>query len=191
MSERTPCRFIGTETFGHLSFGLSRMQKSFLVFIVSLIVSSCALNPPAKHYGEDFLQGLWVEESVPLQDKLVSYERYHFKFTCDSFYLNIKSYSKVNLNGGTCYNKNEWQEYVKGTYKMNQDTLHLQGAFVSSTYRFKPQGDCYRFGNFKEDYILKRLSADSIVLNSTITSLPHTITLKEKLSCDKETAANL
>ncbi|ADY53825.1 hypothetical protein Pedsa_3290 [Pseudopedobacter saltans DSM 12145] len=161
------------------------MQKSILVFITSLVICSCTLNPSVQNLGDEDLQGFWAEDSVPLQDKLVSYEKYYLKFTCDSFYLNIKNYSKVNLNGGDCYNKNEWQEYVKGTYEVNKDTLHLNGAFVSSTYRFKPQGDCYRFGNFKEEFILKKISADSLELYNTITSISHIIELKEKLSCNK------
>lgn len=162
---------------------MSRMQKSFLVFIISLAISSCAFNPPPDNSGKEFLQGFWIEDSIPFQDKLVSYEKYHFKFICDSFYLNIKNYSKINLDGGECYDQNEWQEYVKGTYKVRQDTLHLEGSFVSATYRFKPQGDCYRFGNFREEFVIKKVSADTLELNNTVTPLPHIVVLKEKLNC--------
>ena len=147
------------------------------------ISSACTFNKKEQASGVDYLQGKWSEDSVENKSQLVSYQQHDFKFTCDSFYLNIKSFSKVNLNGGPCYDKKAWQEYAKGYYELSGDTLKFKGNFVSKDYKFKPENSCYRVGKYEENFLLINKSADLITIKSLQTNLSHQLTLKEKTVC--------
>ncbi len=160
------------------------MQKVLLFFFSLVFLSSCSFNPNIPKTGEDFLQGTWSEDSIENKNQLVSYEKFDFKFTCDSFYLKSTSFSKVNLDGGECYNANTWQEFAKGVYTFDNDTLKLNGVFVNKDFRFKPQSSCYRFGKLEEKFLVKKQSADTVIINSTLSHLNHILVLKEKTSCD-------
>jgi hypothetical protein len=144
------------------------MRKSFLILSIPLLIlAACSFNPKVVPIGDDYLQGNWEELFSVENDQLVSYERYAFKITCDSFYLDIDSYSKVNLEGGECYNDNKWKEYVKGTYHVKDDSLYLKGAFVNNDYRYKPESSCYRFGVYEENFRITKLGTDSILINNS------------------------
>lgn len=159
---------------------------TFIFFFLVSISSACTFNKKEQASGVDFLQGKWSEDSVENKSQLVSYQQHDFKFTCDSFYLNIKSFSKVNLNGGPCYDKKTWQEYAKGYYELSGDTLKFKGNFVNEDYKFKPENSCYRVGKYEESFLLINKSAELIAIKSLQTNLSHKIALKEKVVCQKE-----
>lgn len=149
-----------------------------------MLLLSCTLNPNVADAGDAYLQGDWEEDSIAYKDQLASYEKYKFRFTCDSFYLEILNFSKVNFDTGDCYSGNTWKEYAKGVYTVNLDTLLLNGAYVSENYRYKPQGSCYRFGNLKEKFLLEKLGEDTVILKNNITPFPHILVIKNRFSCD-------
>ena len=97
------------------------MQKpfSFLLFpfslMVALCVASCTPNANLQGKGQVYLQGEWQQDSVPKQKLLLQYSLYHLKFSCDSFFMKISSFSKVNNGADTCMNSGHWAEYVKGS----------------------------------------------------------------------------
>lgn len=157
----------------------------FTFFFLVTISSACTFNKKEQVGGIDFLQGKWSEDKIENKAQLVSYQQHDFKFTCDSFYLQIKSYAKVNLNGGACYDKNEWKEYAKGYYELIGDTLKLEGNFVSKEFKFKPENSCYRVGKFQENFILikEEKSSQIIIMKSLQTNLTHQLILKEKGDC--------
>jgi len=162
------------------------MKNVFLTFCFLLLLSSaCTFNKKEQASGVDYLQGKWSEDTVENKAQLVSYQQHDFKFTCDSFYLQIKSYAKVNLNGGVCYDKNSWIEYAKGYYQLVGDTLKLEGNFVSKQYKFKPEGSCYRVGKYQENFIIlnKGKVLELLLIKSLQTSLIHQLKLTEKGSC--------
>lgn len=160
------------------------MQKNFFVLLFGILIFySCSFNPNVPRTGEDFLQGIWSEDSIENKDQLVSYEKFDFKFTCDSFYLNSTSFSITNLDGGECYNGNTWHEYAKGTYSLMNDTLKLSGVFVNKDFRYKPESSCYRFGKLEEKFLLEKQGQDTIILNSTLSHLKHILVLNEKTIC--------
>lgn len=162
------------------------MRKIALIIFTICSFYACSFNTKAPQTGLSYLQGSWREDSIKNQSQLVNYENYAFRFTCDSFYLNIKSFSKVNLDGGECYNKNTWEEYVKGTYTSNQDTLHLNGAFVTANFKFKAEGTCYRFGKFDEDFLVKKIDESTLEIQSTLSPIAHQLILIQKTSCNSE-----
>ncbi len=159
-------------------------MKYLYFALLALAISSCSFNQTIPSTGVAFLQGNWTEDSVLNKAQLISYQQYHLTFTCDSFYLNISSFSKKNLNGGSCYDSKSWQEFAKGYYKLENDTLKLEGNFVDNHYKYKKEGSCYRFGKYKEDFILDKKTDSLFVIKSLQTSLYHQLTLKQKLVCN-------
>jgi len=90
------------------------MQKPFYFLAICLLFSACSFNPPIQGRGEDYIQGEWQQDSIPMQKKLLSYSLYNFKFSCDSFYVKVNSFSKVNSGADTCMNAGHWTEYIRG-----------------------------------------------------------------------------
>ncbi len=158
-------------------------MKYLFLFISLIFLFSCSFNKTEQSKGDSFLQGEWAEDSVENKAQLVSYEQNYFTFKCDSFYLNIKTFSKVNLNGGACYDKNSWQEFAKGYYTVVKDTLKLEGSYVDEAYKYKTQNSCYRNGIYQEDFIMQK-QGEQILLRSLKTSLYHQLDLKKKLVCE-------
>src|SRR5665213_757879 len=77
-------------------------------FLLLALSSGCHLNPNKQTPGAPYLQGEWQQDSVPAQKSLVSYSLYNIKFSCDSFFMTIKSFSKVNAGSDTCMKSGRW-----------------------------------------------------------------------------------
>src|SRR5690606_13943908 len=88
---------------------INRIIKTRLSISISMIlmlfITSCKFNSKMQNPGAEFLQGSWIAESVPNQDKLQRYELYDFKFNCDSVYVKIKTFSKTKMDIDSCYGK--------------------------------------------------------------------------------------
>lgn len=148
----------------------------------AIFFSSCKINPNLQGKGVDLVQGIWEEAPVLYQSELLQYTRRDFKFTCDSFYVTLNTYSKVNLYEDSCYNNGYWKEYAKGTYVAQNDTLFLTGTFTKANFKQKISG-CYRNGQYIEAFVIKNHTSDSLYLESLQQHLPVTLALKEKLIC--------
>ena len=133
--------------------------------------------------GESYLQGEWQQDSVAGQKRLLSYSLYHFKFSCDSFFVAIKSYSKVNTGPDTCMRSGRWAEYCKGTYSQKQDTLHLKGQFCNADFSIKDDKGCFRSGDFEEIFKVSKKGGSLIRLESTSDVIPIDARLVKRLSC--------
>ncbi len=164
------------------------MKVKFALFILIissyLLTGGCSFNqkPPTK--GVKFLQGKWTEDKIENKEQLVTYQQHHFTFTCDSFYLTVHSFSKINLQGGSCYDAKEWNEYAKGNYVLSKDTLKLNGNFVNKDFRYKAETSCYRTGKYLEDFLLNSHQDSIVHITSLLTGLHHQLNLKEKLVCE-------
>jgi hypothetical protein len=132
----------------------------FLLYAFSL--SSCSRNASFQGKGEASLQGEWRQDSVPVEKKLTEYSLYDLKFSCDSFFIRINTFSKVNNGADTCTRSGHWTEYVKGTYEQKRDTLHVRGNFCNADYSIKEEGGCFRAGIYEENFILKK-KGDSVL----------------------------
>ena len=133
--------------------------------------------------GESYLQGEWLQDSVASQKRLLSYSLYHFKFSCDSFFVAIKSYSKVNTGPDTCMRSGRWAEYCKGTYSQKQDTLHLKGQFCNADFSIKDDKGCFRSGDYEEIFKVSKKGGSLIRLESTSDVIPIDARLVKRLSC--------
>jgi hypothetical protein len=161
-----------------------KLKINYLLIATTLLfLGACSFNKEVKESGVAFLQGSWNEDSIANKAQLVNYQHNHFTFTCDSFYLQINSFSTVNLQGGPCYAAKEWQEYAKGYYTLAKDTLKFDGVFVDKSFRYKPEKSCYRFGKFTENFLITQQSDSLINLKSLQTGLKHQLVLKQKGIC--------
>ncbi|MDB5135765.1 MAG: hypothetical protein JWP37_2368 [Mucilaginibacter sp.] len=170
-----------------LSFKLSPFTSKtafcFLFFVLSFTIG-CGINPDLQGKGEVYLQGEWQQDSLPMQKKLLDYSIYHLKFNCDSFYMQINSFSKVNNGADTCMNSGRWTEYVKGSYQQRNDTLHLRGQFCNANYSLKNEGGCFRSGIYQEFFKVSK-KTDSLVQFSSISNvIPINAHLIKRSTCN-------
>jgi hypothetical protein len=153
----------------------------FLFFCLAL--SSCTFNPNIQGKGADNLQGVWEETPHPFRDSLLQYTSHHFKFTCDSFYVELSTRAKQNYYEDSCFNNGNWKEYAKGVYVVSHDTLYMLGTFTKSNYKQKLSG-CYRIGQYLPVFLIKSSSSNNVELQGLQQHLPLTLKLKQKIVCN-------
>ncbi|RZK41292.1 MAG: fumarate hydratase [Pedobacter sp.] len=129
-----------------------------------MFVFSCVRMPNVQGVGESKLQGLWHQDSVVNASQLLNYTQHQFKFSCDSFYVDLTTHSKVNYYEEDCFNGGIWKEYAKGTYIVSGDTLFLTGTFTV---------------NFK----IKSTRDSVLVLEGLNDQKECILSLKEKITC--------
>ncbi|PTS95514.1 fumarate hydratase, partial [Pedobacter sp. HMWF019] len=92
------------------------MRILFFFLLLAGVMVSCRRLPNVQGKGEAFLQGVWNQDSIVNSAQLLNYTQHKFKFTCDSFYVDMVTYSKVNYYSDSCFNGGVWKEYAKGVY---------------------------------------------------------------------------
>ncbi|MFN8406811.1 MAG: fumarate hydratase [Sphingobacteriaceae bacterium] len=145
-------------------------------------MSSCKFNSNIQGHGVDYLQGVWVEDHAGYQIQRLEYTLHTFKFTCDSFYLKLDTYAKVNRYFDHCFNQGHWTEYVKGTYLVNKDTLVLNGTFTKSNFKQKISG-CYRIGQYVRAFFIEKKCDSFLILQDVSQHMPVSLRLQQKISC--------
>ena len=159
------------------------MSRYFGFFpIILLLFTACKFNPNLQGKGADFLQGVWVEDSVTYKNQLLQYTTHQYKFTCDSFYTTLTTFAKTNMYPDSCFNGGQWVEYAKGVYSVSNDSLSFVGTFTKPNFKQKISG-CYRIGQYLETFVITERSADAIKLSSLKQHRPVQLSLKEKITC--------
>ena len=168
-------------------FNIMQKPLSFRIvpiyFLLLLAIASCKLNPNLQTQGVSFIQGEWQQDSIPAQNRLLTYSLYHLKFTCDSFYFDIHTNSKVNIGPDTCMQAGKWTEYIKGTYVQQNDTLHLKGLFCNKNWTIKSNKGCLRYGDYEEFIKLKKQDSTHISFAITTIVIPVNARLIKKNTC--------
>jgi hypothetical protein len=161
------------------------MQKAFALCLsaFTLLLAACSLNPSVQGKGQDYLQGEWKQDSVPMQRQLLRYSLFKFKFTCDSVYMQIESHAKVNTGMDSCMNKGQWKEYVRGTYQQRNDTLHIKGNFCNADFTLKKQAGCFPSGPYEETFIVSKKAASTVQFVSTSNVIPVNLHLIKRTTC--------
>ena len=167
--------------FRLLPFSFHLFALSFLLLALS---PSCHLNPDVQKPGESFLQGEWQQDSVTNQNQLLSYSLYHLKFSCDSFYVTIKSFSKVNTGADSCMASGHWTEYCRGTYEQRHDTLQLKGQFCNADFTIKDDKGCFRSGDYDETFTVGKKTGQVVQFASTSNVVPINAHLIKRVSCN-------
>ena len=166
-----------------LSFNLKSAFRLLPFAFYLLFISSCTMNPDLQKPGEKYIQGEWLQDSVPAQKRLVAYSLYTLKFSCDSFFVKISSYSKVNYGSDTCMNSGNWAEYIRGTYSQKQDTLHLKGQFCNADGSYKDEKGCFCSGDYEEFFKVNHPADSVIQFLSTSNVIPINAHLIKRTSC--------
>ncbi|GAA4094958.1 fumarate hydratase [Mucilaginibacter panaciglaebae] len=161
------------------------MSKAFTFYLLafSFFLTACSPNPNLQGRGEDYLQGEWKQDSVPMQKQLLSYSLYRFKFTCDSVYMELSEYSKVNTGMDSCMLDGHWKEYIRGTYSQRDDTLHIRGNFCNADYTLKKQAGCFRSGPYEEYFKVNKKADSTVQFLSTSNVIPINLHLIKRTSC--------
>jgi hypothetical protein len=149
-------------------------------------LTSCSLNPGLQGKGENYIQGQWQQDSTAVQQKLVTASRYRMKFDCDSFYISISNYSKVNYGSDTCMHTGRWTEYIRGTYAQKNDTLFLKGQFCNANFTIKNNPDCLRIGTYEEFFKVSEKNDSLIQLSGTASVIPINLHLIKRTSCTQK-----
>ncbi len=160
------------------------MQKAFTFLLLAFTLYACSPNKPMQGKGEDYLQGMWKQDSVAGQKQLLTYSLYEFKFSCDSVYATIQTVSKVNTGYDTCMNAGNWTEYVRGTYEQKNDTLRIKGSFCNADFSLKSAGGCFRSGVYQDVFKVDRSNDSLIQFSSTSNVIPIKLRLINKVSCN-------
>ena len=163
-------------------FGYQRQYLLAFSFCLLALLSACSRLPNVQGKGEVFLQGVWNQDSVPNASKLLNYTQHRFKISCDSFYVDLTTFSKVNYYEDSCFNKGVWKEYAKGTYTVKGDTLLLNGTFTKSNYKQKVTG-CYRTGRYMSGFKIKSSTKQSLMLESLNDQRECALALKQAIKC--------
>jgi hypothetical protein len=155
-------------------------------FLLSALSFGCSPHPNLQGKGEAYLQGDWRQDSVPEQKKLLEYSLYRISFSCDSFYMQIKSFSRVNNGADTCMRSGHWTEYVKGAYVQHNDTLHMRGQFCHANYSLKEEGGCFRSGIYEECFKTKKQGDSVIQLFASSSVIPIEAHLIKRTTCTQK-----
>lgn len=129
------------------------------------------------------MQGEWKEIPVAYQSELLQYTQHQFKFTCDSFYVDLTTYSKTNVYADSCFNQGLWKEFAKGTYQERGDTLYLSGTFTKANGKQKISG-CYRIGQYTNTLIIQKNTKNSLLLKSLSQQIPISLQLSKTVICE-------
>jgi hypothetical protein len=160
------------------------MQKTFAFLLLALTLTACSFNPNLQGRGEDYIQGEWQQDSILMQKQLLNYSLYNFKFSCDSFYVSVHSYSKINSGADSCMNAGHWTEYIRGTYRQKKDTLRLKGNFCNADFSLKKQGGCFRSGVYEEYFTVNKKTDSLVQFLSTSSVIPVNLRLIKKITCN-------
>ena len=159
------------------------IKNLFLLLLLVCVFTACRRLPDVQGKGEAFLQGVWNQDSIAQADQLLNYTQHKFKFTCDSFYVDLTTHSKVNYYPDSCFNNGVWKEFAKGIYLVRGDSLFLEGDYTKSNYKQKVSG-CYHTGRFIKSFHIKSMKPDAIRLQSVSDQRDCDLVLKERIICE-------
>jgi len=143
---------------------------------------SCTRLPDIQGSGSPLFQGVWSQDSIENESKLLNYTRHNFRITCDSFYVDLVTHSKANYYSDSCYNNGIWKEYAKGTYAVRNDSIFLVGTYTKDNYRQKISG-CYQIGQYIKSFRILKIAPENIVMESSDNQRIINLVLKEKITC--------
>lgn len=161
------------------------IKNLFLLLLFVGVFTACKRLPNVQGKGEAFLQGVWSQDSIANADQLLSYTQHKFKFTCDSFYVDLTTHSKVNYYADSCYNNGVWKEYAKGVYVVRNDSLFMEGDYTKSNYKQKVSG-CFHTGRYIKSFYVKSTSPKLIQMESASDQRDVNLVLKARIICEQK-----
>lgn len=153
--------------------------------LILCVVFSCKRLPNVQGKGSLVLQGIWSQDSVSNSEKLLNYTHHKFKFTCDSFYVDLTTFSKVNYYADSCFNNGVWKEFAKGVYQVKSDSIFLTGTYTKANYKQKISG-CYQIGQYIKVFKIKLTDTTRLLLESTNNQNAIHLKLDKKIVCSPQ-----
>ena len=167
-------------------FSISKCECAYTLLAFTLLIAGCTPNANLQGKGEVYLQGEWQQDPIPKEKLLLQYSTYHLRFSCDSFFVQINSVSKVNTGADTCMRSGHWAEYARGSYQQKNDTLHLRGQFCTPDYSLKQEGGCFRSGIYEEFFKISKKTDSVIQFSSTSNVIPINAHLIKRTTCNQK-----
>ncbi|MDM1293700.1 fumarate hydratase [Sphingobacterium sp. N143] len=161
------------------------LSKTYLLaFAIGMffIFSACRFNSDMQSEGASFLQGEWVQDSIPGQQQMMQFTLREFRFTCDSVYAVMHVNNKVQTVPDSCYNQGSWTEYAKGIYVLRGDSIIVDGIYTKVNGKQKISG-CYLSGQYIPRFKVVHHSADSVVLESRFDQRPIVLRKTKDITC--------
>lgn len=158
--------------------------KAYLSIVIGMlfIFSSCQRHSDMQGEGEDYLQGVWVQDSIPGQEEMLNYTIHEFRFTCDSVYTIMHVKNDVKSIPDSCYKDGKWTEYAKAVYSVRADSMIVEGVYTKENGKQKISG-CYKQGPYVPRYLIKSKSKDSLVLENKFDSRPIILRKTADITC--------
>ena len=151
-------------------------------FLFLICITGCTRLPDIQGRGSEAFQGVWSQDSVENESKLLTYTKHDFRITCDSFYVNLVTHSKANYYSDSCFNNGIWKEYAKGVYAVRNDSLFLLGTYTKENYKQKISG-CYQIGQYIKSFKILTMEKQKIVMESSDNQRIINLFLKERITC--------
>lgn len=151
-------------------------------FLFLICLTGCTRLPDIQGRGSEAFQGVWAQDSIENEGKLLTYTKHDFRITCDSFYVNLITHSKANYYLDSCFNNGIWKEYAKGVYAVRNDSLFLVGTYTKENYRQKISG-CYQVGQYIKSFKILKMQKKKIVMESSDNQRIISLVLKEQITC--------
>ncbi|MXV49714.1 fumarate hydratase [Pedobacter sp. HMF7647] len=155
----------------------------FLLFVLLGATQACTFNKNVQGRGDQALQGIWVQQTIPYKEQLMEYTETSYTFTCDSFYASFVTHGKHNRYEDQCFNEGIWKEYARGTYAASHDTVYLNGTFTKPNWKQKITG-CYRIGQYLDALHIIKNDGDTLSFQSAQSHVPVSLILKKRITCD-------
>ncbi|WFB62996.1 fumarate hydratase [Sphingobacterium sp. WM] len=135
------------------------------------LLPACQRHSDMQGEGAAYLQGVWVQDSIPGQEQMLNYTLHKVRFICDSVYVEMDVKNSVQSIPDSCYQGGKWKEYAKAVYSIRADSMIVEGVYTRENGKQKISG-CYKHGPYVPRYLIKSKSKDSLVLENKFDSRP-------------------
>ncbi len=160
------------------------LKKVQLAALLAVLFSfyNCVRHSDMQDHGADFLQGVWVQDSIANQDQMIGYTIHEFKVTCDSIYAIMKVHSKTQSIPDSCYGDGNWTEYAKAVYAVRGDSIIVDGVYTKENGKQKISG-CYKTGQYTPRFKVAYIGKDSVVLENRFDARPIILRKTKDIVC--------
>ena len=148
-----------------------------------LAFSACQRHSEMQTEGVAQLQGVWVQDSIPNQSKMLNYTLHEFTFKCDSVYVTMDVHAQTKTMPDSCFKDGNWQEYAKAVYVLRGDSIIVEGIYTKENFKQKISG-CYKNGQFLPRYKIEFASSDSVILHNKYDSRPIVLRKTQDIICE-------
>ena len=114
------------------------MKKLISLFVLSLIVLVGCQQQQVTTLSTTSIQGKWNDNKANHFD--LGGIEYYYEFTGNEFRLMVFEYSDLNLSN--CNAINNWKNYIKGTFTIDQQSIVFNGVYCDSTYTALTTSPC-------------------------------------------------